>query len=430
MIQYPKQVHVTLPSVESWGTNMNIQKDPPKALWTRKIDKVSETQEITRMIGEDSGDRICEIIKVYPRGINPMVAVSYSNYGMNGGQNRQTTNAGIFGQNKVCCDGRSPYIGQAKLPYRLLDNGAFRPPVLRQEDLMPLSRLPRTNTSAWTQPTFINYLEKASCPKPEKLRQIQHPVKTSVRPTATITIGRPLVEPFELRQVIDNPIHTSVTSGIRSMDRTQKKNSKISGILKPTLDGAIITNLHAPSMGCSQVLDLNPTNYISEVNYSQFMTNPGKALVQLLDPEQEIVSLPVKEKQIHYSASSKFNRPNAQPLQEQKLEPLIRTIPRHQSFTQKSSNIYVKNTEGKSKELMRKIPIATLDVNPGSLGYGNDRYANNSRTKKIKHKLRPRDGFVGKATVPVIYRENSNLFSSDPNKIRIQNQINLTGGQR
>lgn len=93
MIQYPKQTHITLPSVESWGTNMNIQRDPPKALWTRKIDKVSQTQEITRMIGEGSGDRICEMIKVYPRGINPHVAVSYSNYGTNGGQNRQTTNA-------------------------------------------------------------------------------------------------------------------------------------------------------------------------------------------------------------------------------------------------------------------------------------------------------------------------------------------------
>ena len=102
MIQYPKQTHITLPSVESWGTNMNIQRDPPKALWTRKIDKVSQTQEITRMIGEGGGDRICEMIKVYPRGINPHVAVSYSNYGTNGGQNRQTNGLAARGS-KICC---------------------------------------------------------------------------------------------------------------------------------------------------------------------------------------------------------------------------------------------------------------------------------------------------------------------------------------
>ena len=162
MIQYPKQEHVTLPSVESWGTNMNILRDPPKAVWTRRIDKVSQTQEITRLIGEDNGDRICEMIKVYPRGINPHVAVSYSNYGTNGGQNRQTTLSGIMGNNKACSDGRSALTGQAKLPYRLLDNGAFRPPLFRQEDLTPLSRLPRVTTKAWTQPGFISYAQVIS----------------------------------------------------------------------------------------------------------------------------------------------------------------------------------------------------------------------------------------------------------------------------
>ena len=47
---------VTLPSVESWGTNMNILKDPPKSVHTRKIDKVGETSAITTSIDE-SGDR-------------------------------------------------------------------------------------------------------------------------------------------------------------------------------------------------------------------------------------------------------------------------------------------------------------------------------------------------------------------------------------
>ena len=74
----------TLPSVESWGTNMNILRDPPKSIHTRRITKVGETSSITEMIDE-SGDRAAEAILVYPRGINPMVGVSYSNYGNNGG---------------------------------------------------------------------------------------------------------------------------------------------------------------------------------------------------------------------------------------------------------------------------------------------------------------------------------------------------------
>ena len=47
---------VTLPSVETWGTNMNILKDPPKSIMTRKIDKVGDTSSITEMI-DQSGNR-------------------------------------------------------------------------------------------------------------------------------------------------------------------------------------------------------------------------------------------------------------------------------------------------------------------------------------------------------------------------------------
>ena len=84
----PRRV-TTLPSVESWGTNMNILKDPPKSIHTRRIDKVGDTQEITIDI-DGAGDRICEMINVYGRGINQMVGVNYGNNGTNGGQNRQT----------------------------------------------------------------------------------------------------------------------------------------------------------------------------------------------------------------------------------------------------------------------------------------------------------------------------------------------------
>ena len=75
----------TLPSAESWGTNMNILRDPPKSITTRRIDKVGQTSEITSMI-DDSENRACEAINVYARGVNPMVSVSYDNTGNNGGQ--------------------------------------------------------------------------------------------------------------------------------------------------------------------------------------------------------------------------------------------------------------------------------------------------------------------------------------------------------
>ena len=45
---------ITLPSIESWSTNMSILKDPPKSITTRRINKVGQTSDITSMI-DDAG---------------------------------------------------------------------------------------------------------------------------------------------------------------------------------------------------------------------------------------------------------------------------------------------------------------------------------------------------------------------------------------
>ena len=59
---------------------MNILRDPPKSIMTRRIDKVGETSSITELI-DGSGNRACEAISLYSRGINPFVSVDYGNAG-------------------------------------------------------------------------------------------------------------------------------------------------------------------------------------------------------------------------------------------------------------------------------------------------------------------------------------------------------------
>ena len=108
MFQFPKSEHTTLPSVENWYTSTNILRLPPKAVFTRRRDRVGEDLQITGWI-DDSGDRICEGISKYARGINPMVSVSYSNY-----------NAGSQ-SNPIAYSGNK----EASLPYKAFDNGAF-----------------------------------------------------------------------------------------------------------------------------------------------------------------------------------------------------------------------------------------------------------------------------------------------------------------
>ena len=136
---------VTLPSVEMWGKNMNILRDPNRGYFTRRRDRVGQTQSIL-LSQENSGDRIAENINVYARGVNPMVSVSYDNAGNNSGARTSILQ-------------RAPGV---KLP---LKPDVFHPPVFTQEQLMPLSRQPRNWFYALTNPIVPNIISQMSCPE-------------------------------------------------------------------------------------------------------------------------------------------------------------------------------------------------------------------------------------------------------------------------
>lgn len=135
----------TLPSVEMWGTNMNILKDPPKGIFTRRKDRVGDTQQIL-LQQDDSGSRVNEFINVYARNTNPMVGISYNNYGNS--QRSSISGAGGGGSR------------QATLPYKV---DVVRPPILSPYDLQPLSRLPRDWFYASTNPEFPGLVQNLQC---------------------------------------------------------------------------------------------------------------------------------------------------------------------------------------------------------------------------------------------------------------------------
>ena len=126
MLSYSSLINsgkVTLPSVDDWSSNLNIMKDPPKSIMTRRRDKVGENSDMLKMI--DNSDRSSEAILRFARGVNPSVSVSYSNNGLS-----------TQGFNNL----------QSKLPYTINKDGDFKPPVQAPQDLLPLSRLPRNTT--------------------------------------------------------------------------------------------------------------------------------------------------------------------------------------------------------------------------------------------------------------------------------------------
>ena len=186
---------------------------------------------------EESDGRSSEAIQVYARGVNPFVSVSYDNAGNNGGR----TYGGI-----VEGGGRS-----AKLPHRIMQDGAFRPPVLLQQDLLPLSRLPRTITNAFSNAGFTDFSRKLrTCGTAENTKEVKkNTLKTSVRPTAVYRIEKQAEKPFEVKYVIQPSIKNSVSSGVRTMDITQRNwgtpTKEINNdLLRPTAHSAVSNVQH------------------------------------------------------------------------------------------------------------------------------------------------------------------------------------------
>jgi len=194
------QPKVTLPSVEMWGTNMNILKDPSRSIHTRRVDKVGDTQSIL-LAQDESGDRICEMINVYSRGVNPMVSVSYDNYSNNAGTRALANTTAV------------------SLPYKVEN---VRPPVLRQEDLLPLSRLPRNWFYSYTNPSFPELVQAEQCNEadrclhPEILRtsaftnkgDVNKEDRTQIREASSNSIGE--VKHLSTHTRISSPYQNSL----------------------------------------------------------------------------------------------------------------------------------------------------------------------------------------------------------------------------
>jgi len=182
-IQYPKLEHVTLPSVDGFNGSLNILRDPPKAIFTKRIDKVGQNNDINDLI-DSSSDRMNEGILVYARGVNPMVSVSYNNNSNNAGS---FTNSS-FGQGNNINQGHYQGTRQAYLPYRIADKGAFRPPIRSLRDLMPLSRQPRAWFQALTNPGFIDYAKKKHIPTQFRMIKVILKTEQTIKPNQSVKI--------------------------------------------------------------------------------------------------------------------------------------------------------------------------------------------------------------------------------------------------
>jgi hypothetical protein len=426
LINYGK---ITLPSVEGWSTNQSILRDPPKSITTRKIDKVGETSSITEMI-DDSGNRNCEAIKVYSRGINPFVSVSYSNEGNNGGQR----SGGLIQGGQ----------GQSFLPYRIIKDGAFRPPIVRQEDLLPLSRQPRIWTEAFTQPGFTDFSKKMrNCGTAAETKEVKtNMLNTCARPTAVYRMETPIKEPFEVKYVIQPSIKTSGHSGIRTMDRTtqhvQEPTKEINRnmvyafaqsnvnenkyVNNNTLDTDpyiqdtnpqyVVTNVNENRYVNNNTLDTEP--YIQDTNLHAIATNVGMEHQQIASLEDILDLSDIRTKDLR---NIQYQAPISGIEQTKYIHEDInlgRNMPEYSSTTNIGKNIHKTIQHEHMKEFERNIPLTHMSINPG--GQGDTQIS--SRNYQLAPKIQP-GGYTIPGNVPMQNRmqEVRQPYESDKSKM-------------
>ena len=421
MFQYPKNEHLTLPSVVGWGTNLNILRDPPKSLFTRRIDKVGDTQEITKWIGEGAGDRICEYINVYPRGINPMVSVSYQNYGTNGGQVRQAD--GRSGVNRGLKSSITNRGGQSFLPYRIARDGAFRPPILPPQDLLPLSRLPRVWTSAFSNPEFTNYAKRQGCPKNPKAIK-KDIVSTCVRPTAVYNIETPLKEPYDVKYVISNPVTVTAHSGVRTIDKTQQVVKNPTKEVNYELEHYHVEASHGSNI-TEKALEnkLNTKKYLQDPNYSEVLSNPSR--IAHTTSLENLGDFDIRLKKPHYTD---YRTPISSLGAENYIHDdvvLKRRAPHHTATTNKNNpHIFKSQVPQVLPQLNRNRPMTSAYAHPGLRVKD---LTQDEHSERSYNRLAPRanrGGFLNRGTKPMVdHVQNNELAYIDPRRQAFNKKI-------
>lgn len=276
-IQYPKLEHTTLPSVEGFNGTFNILRDPPKSIFTKRIDKVGQTMGIISDI-DDSGDRMNEAIKVYARGVNPMVSVSYDNNSNNAGS---FTRAGSYGQGNNISQGHHQGSRQAFLPYRIADKGAFRPPIRSQYDLLPLSRQPRAWFQALTKPGFIDYSKQKFLPS--QFRMIKDMIlktKDTIKPNSSVKIEKPILENYKMQNAINaKHINIEAFSGKRTLDHsnfTRENVDLYKGIQENYEPVNATTNKRSNRSHNLSNMKIDEGQYIQDRTYYESSANPSQ----------------------------------------------------------------------------------------------------------------------------------------------------------
>lgn len=290
----------TLPSSDGWSSKgiPNMYKQPSSSVEIPRKIRVGMDNAILEEI-EDSYDRIRDSIKPFARGVNPMVSVQMQNSG-----NLQSV--------------------ETSLPYKIK---TFRPPIMRQEDTLPLSRLNRNTTQAFTLPNKISnekpYSEVAELkkiplvvetvcvklPKPEKVVEFHQ---------LTLEKGRAVSRKLDIFQiskgkqnpVFENPQTMYLNNPLIIELDTNKCRKNISTIqVNPLADRFINRNNSIENVLASRSLNLQKQNQIYDIILKEpiKITDVSSIKSSNAQPPLQDIQHEINFKPIHIDFNSTLN---------------------------------------------------------------------------------------------------------------------------
>lgn len=344
---------VMLENVESWGASMHIIRDPPKSVMTRRIDRVGTNNDVLDQV--DGGNtRANEAISYFPRGVNPSVSVSYSNHG-NGQSNSEAGGS-----------------SQAFLPYRIMKDGAFRPPIIRQEQLLPLSRQARLTTSVNTNTSAVDYSKNRTESKAaEYYKEIEDKVHAPARATRVYQRDTGPARTDDSRHAIQYHLHTSANSGVRAMDLTTRQvQVPVKGAAgqMPTASAPIRPGGGMIRYSTEQPKTAEGSQYVHDIRTTNMMSNRGLNLPTSAVLDFDPLNSTKNTTQISYYAPMSHTKQSSFGNIEHDLS---RNLPVYHATTNSGRNIHAHVVDSHVAELERNLPMASAHTNHGMHGETN-----------------------------------------------------------
>lgn len=382
----------TLPS---WD-QVNILRDPPRSIHTRKKERV-EAGDITHNIREMK-DRTSDNILRFARGQNPMVSVSYSNHG--------TNSSGV----------------EASNPYKVVRDGAFRPPMLRPvEDLQPLSRRkferPARQTAKGVNVANFQFKNLSEQTIDKEV------LKGSIAPRTTRNIAGQAIETYVGNSILD-PLQYSAVSKVSSRlssQNNERGSLSENGYLKDRDNISTYTNKRLTA-NTQNNIDKNIAQKTRDYIWSSVGTAKSVPLYTknnqgyAIDPDA--LKLKVESKNASTNRRGQYSR--KVDINGDNVPELVRSLPSASTTTNKRVNAGSRTMNRDVGELETNRPTVYSKANRRMLSGAADHERTNATASNVERKQRPRYGSYHDRVVigakGIRYNDIPDLPNKDPRK--------------